>query len=330
MSHQSKQPEVMKTQRFLQSLNQRLTNWRRRYKALRRKNRLLVKARSQSSKNRRQRFLRNLISDTLLFLIKITANNEHRKRRIVVCSMAKSVNQRRKINTVILNWVHQKRFSVVLAIAVLSLTGVIGHKLYNQPQLKVGTLAPQTIRAPYTATIEDRRETEAQRKAVTRSSIPVLMVDTRITEKIDQNLQQLLNEGNEIRAAAGYFPFFDTSVLSIPTQHYLRSCSVSEWQALLLAIENASKQKYSGGSKASSPKSDLSTPYSPLPTQKTDFIQAIAELEAYRIKTSEQNLSSLIAQISQSRQAYAQARVQLLQLETNDSDTIYNGPTVRD
>ncbi|MBH8555572.1 HD family phosphohydrolase [Nostocaceae cyanobacterium CENA357] len=318
----------MKTQRFLRSLNQRWTHWRRRYKALRRKSRLLVKVRSQSSKNRRQRFLRNFISDTLLFLIKITANNEHRKRKIVVCSMAKSVNQRRGINTLILDWVHKKRFSVVLAIAILSLTGVVGHKLYNRPQLQVGNIAPQTIRAPYTATIEDRRETEAQRKAVSRSSIPVLIVDARITEKIDQNLQQLLNEGDEIRAAAGPFPFFDTSVLSISSQHYLRSCSVSEWQALVLALENTSKHKYSRGSQATSPKSDLSTPYSPLPTQKTDFTQAVAELETYRLTTSEQNLFSLIAQISQSRQAYTQASVQLLQLETNDSDTIYNGTVV--
>ncbi|MEA5503191.1 HD family phosphohydrolase [Halotia wernerae UHCC 0503] len=328
----------MKTQRFLQSLTQQLSHWRRWYKALRRKSQLLVKVRSQSSKSRRQRFFKSVISDILLYLIKITANNEHRKRKIVLGSMAKSVKQRRGINTVILDWVHQKRFSVVLAIAVLSLTGVIGHKLYNQPQLQVDTLAPQTIRAPYTATIEDQRETEAQRKVVSRSSIPVLTFDIQITEKIDQNLQQLLEEGNEIRAAAGSFPFFDTSVLSIPTQHYLRSCSVSEWQALLLAIENTSKQKSksllstynSRGSQANSPQSSLTTPYSPLPTQKIDFTQAVAELEAYRVKTSEQNLSSLIAQISQSRGAYAQASVQLLQLETNDSDTVYNGTVILD
>jgi cyclic-di-AMP phosphodiesterase PgpH len=328
----------MKTQRFLQSLTQQLTHWRRRYKALRRKSQLLAKVRSQSSKSRRKRFFRSVISDTLLYLIKITANNEHRKRKIVLGSMAKSVKQQRGINTVILDWVHKKRFCVVLAIAVLSLTGVIGHKLYNQPQLKVGTLAPQTIRAPYAATIEDRRETEAQRKVVSRSSIPVLMIDTRITEKIDQNLQQLLDEGNEVRAAAGPFPFFDTLVLSVTTQHYLRSCSVSEWQALLLAIEKTSKQKSglsfpkqnSRGSQANSFKLDLSTPYFPLLNQKTDFNQAVAELEAYRFTTSEQNLSSLIALISQSRQAYAQASVQLLQLETNDSDTVYNGTVLLD
>ncbi len=323
----------MKTQRLIQSLTQQLSHWRRRYKALRRKSQLLVKVRSQSSNSRRKRFFRSVISDILLYLIKITANNEHRKRKIVLGSMAKSVKQRRGINTVILDWVHQKRFFVVLAIAVLSLTGVIGHKLYNQPQLQVDTLAPQTIRAPYTDTIEDRQETEAQRQAVSGSSIAVLIIDTQITEKIDQNLQQLLEEGNEIRAAAGSFPFFDTSVLSIPTQHYLRSCSVSEWQALLLAIENTSKQK----SKLSlsqqnirNSKSDLSTSYSPLATQKTDFTQALAELEAYRFKTSEQNLSSLIAEISQSRQAYAQASVQLIQLETNDSDTVYNGTVLLD
>ncbi|WP_414550827.1 HD family phosphohydrolase [Anabaena sp. CCY 0017] len=157
--------------------------------------------------------------------------------------MAKTLRIRRGIDAVCLGWVHSKRSSVVLAIAVVSLTGVIGNKLYNQPQLAVGTPAPETMKAPYTASIEDKEETEAQRQAASRSSIPVLMVDVQRTERINKNLQQLLDEGNKIRTTAGVFPFFDTSVLSIPTQHYLRSCSASEWKTLLITLKNTSQQK---------------------------------------------------------------------------------------
>ena len=170
-------------------------------------------------------------------------NSEHQKPEIAHRTMAKTVRIRRGIDAVCLGWVHSKRSSVVLAIAVVSLTGVIGNKLYNQPQLAVGTPAPETMKALYTASIEDKEETEAQRQAASRSSIPVLMIDVQRTERINKNLQQLLDEGNKIRTTAGVFPFFDTSVLSIPTQHYLRSCSASEWKTLLITLKNTSQQK---------------------------------------------------------------------------------------
>ncbi|RCJ40727.1 phosphohydrolase [Nostoc minutum NIES-26] len=316
----------MKTQRFFQSFSEQLTYWRRQYEALRRKRKLLGTLRSESGNNRRRGLKRDIFSYIILFLLKISGNSEHQKREIALGSMAKSVKNHGGIDTSGLGWIHEQRSSVVLAIAIVSLTGVMGHKLYNQPQLKVGTPAPQTIKAPYTDTIEDKKETDAQRKAVSKSSMPVLMIDTQVTEKINQNLQQLLARGNEIRTTAGSFPFFDTSVLSVYIQHYLRSCSVSEWQALLATVENTSKQK----PRLSLPKQKIrglqNSPNSVLPTRSADFTQALAELETYRVTTSEQNLSSVIIQISQARQAYAQASVQFLQQEitNSESETIYN------
>ena len=140
-------------------------------------------------------------------------------------------------------WVKTKRYPAVFAIAVVLLTGVMGQKLYNQPQLQVGTIAPQTIRAPATARIENKKKTEEKRKAATQNFLPVLMIDARINAEIKQNLQQMLQEGNEIRTSVGSFPFFDTFILSVSTQRYLRSCSDSEWQAVLLAVENTGKHK---------------------------------------------------------------------------------------
>ncbi|QSJ17874.1 HD family phosphohydrolase [Nostoc sp. UHCC 0702] len=325
----------MKIQRFFQSLTRLLTHWRQWYKALRHKRQLLGAIKGKSGNNRSRRLKRDIKSYVLIYILKkITANSEHQKREIALGSMAKSVKNQVGIDKSGLGWVHEQRFTVILAIAIVSLTGVMGHKLYNQPQLKVGTRAPETIKAPYTATIEDKKETEAQRQAVSKSSLTVLMIDAEVTEKINQNLQQLLDLGNEIRTTAGSFPFFDTSVLSVYIQHYLRSCSAFEWQALLTALENNRKQKLglllpkqqNRGLQENYFHSQLSTPVGAqglaplLTTQKTDFAQAVAELQAYRTTTSEQNLSSLITQISQARQAYAQASAQLLQPETTNSD----------
>lgn len=333
-------------QQFLQLLNQQLTHWRRQSKALRRKGKLI---RSPKGKSHRRKLLRTMLKNIFLFLSKTNeksvgvAHRKHRrKQERALRSKIKSVKTKSSIYAVGLDWAYKQRYSVILAIAIVSLTGVIGHKLYNQTQLQVGNTAPQTITAPYTASIEDQKKTEAERKAVSNSSLQVLMVDARMNEQIKENLQQLLDDGNEIRTVAGAFPFFDPVVLSISSQRYLRSCPDSEWQAVLLAVKN-SKNQQNRQTPASShpsslaapnqkrqppikPKSDSQNPEKTEPvdfSQNTDFTQAIAELESYRLTNSEKNLSLLIAQISQTRQKYTQATAKLLKLETVSSEVVY-------
>jgi cyclic-di-AMP phosphodiesterase PgpH len=327
----------MKMQQFLQLFTQQLTQWRRQYKLLRRKEKLM---RSPKGKSHRRELLRTMLKNIFLFLSKTNEKSYRRKQEKALLSKAKSEKTQTSIYAVGLKWVHEQRSLVILAIALVSLTGIIGQKLYNQTQLQVGNPAPQTITAPYTASIEDRKKTEAERKAVSNSSLQVLMLDARMNEQINENLQQLLDDGNEIRAVAGAFPFFDSVVLSISTQRYLRSCPDLEWQALLLAIENSKNQqkKGIGRTTASSRPSSIAAPNqqrqlrtTPTPqktelvdfAQNTDFTQAEAELESYRLTTSEKNLSLLIAEISQVRQRYTQATAKLLQLETVNPEAIY-------
>ncbi|BCL36894.1 HD family phosphohydrolase [Nostoc sp. MS1] len=269
--------------------------------------------------------------------------------------MAKSLKNKSWISAVRLGWVHEQRSSVVLAIAIVSFTGVLGHKLYNQPKLKIGTIAPQTIKAPYTDSIEDKEETENRRKAVSKSSAPVLMIDAKTTAQIDQNLQKTLIEGNEIRITAGSFPFYDTSILSLSSQDYLRSCPESEWQMMLVALDSINQKKLGSfwnkpsdnQKKQKFANSDTQTSSSGVPSPnislgqvsqaqggstkidtevatKLEFMQALAELSTYRVKTAEQNLSSLINRITQAREAYAQASVQLLHIDTIATQTVYH------
>ncbi|WP_118168721.1 HD family phosphohydrolase [Nostoc sphaeroides] len=315
----------MKIKQFLQFLTQQLTNWRRQYKGLRRKGKLM---RSPKSKTQRRELLRTVLKNIILFLSKTNDKSERRKQERALNSKTKSVKTKSTIYAVCLNWVHEQRSLVILAIALVSLTGVIGHKLYNQTQIQIGNPAPQTITAPYTASIEDQKKTESQRQAVSQASLQVLMVDGRMNEQIKENLQKLLDDGNEIRAVAGAFPFFDPIILSISTQRYLRSCADSEWQALLVAVENTKIQhkKPTGRTVASSAPNQAPTPQKTKPvdfSQNTDFTQAVAELESYGVTPSEKNLSLVIAQISQARQRYTQANAKLLQLETVTPEAVY-------
>ncbi|AKG21856.1 HD family phosphohydrolase [Calothrix sp. 336/3] len=216
-----------------------------------------------------------------------------------------------------------QRSPVIVAIAVLSLTGMMGHKLYTQPQLKVGTTAPETIKATSTRTIEDKKQTRLQRDSASKVSLPVLMVDGEVNQKIDRNLQKILNEGNEIRLTAGSFPFFNSSYLSLSTQDYLRGATEAEWQSLLQVIEYRQQQNSLKVTLHKLRTQQGSVKKTPDFFPKPDFTQAVAELEAYRISTSPDNLSSLLNQISQVRQKYRQGKSKLAKLISTKPDSIY-------
>ncbi|MEA5579114.1 HD family phosphohydrolase [Anabaena sp. UHCC 0451] len=325
----------MKTQRFLQSLTQQLRQWRRQYKVLCRKGKWLGLVSSSKTHSRHKKLLRVIIKNLLLYLLPTSEEGGHLQGRKAPQSTATSLKSNHGIYAVFFSWLHQKRSVVILVIAVVSLTAVMGHELYNQPQMKIGTLAPQTFIAPYTASIEDRQQTEAERKIVQANSQPVLMINAQKNEQINENLRQLIEDGNELRAIAGAFPFFDASILSIPSQQYLRSCGEPEWQKLKIALENYQLQNYQSKSSTTgryqfsrsipSQLSRLSTPVIKEESQivKPDVDQALAELKAYSLTAPNKNLSLLITQISQVRADYGQASSKLLQMEAERKQSVY-------
>lgn len=199
----------------------------------------------------------------------------------------------------------KKRPQVVWFLAVVSLTSVMGNRFYNQPKLDVGKASPLTIRAPFTASVEDIKTTEEKRKAARTGSIPVLMLDNAITPKIYQDLQQFLDKAEELRQQSGSFPFAETTVLSDSTQQYLRQTQEWEWQAVLAATNN---EQHTEQSASSAGLLDA--------TQKQRhlfFAQAVSELQSYHQLSSPQAFSALINSITLARQGYAQALRQLSQ-----------------
>jgi len=198
----------------------------------------------------------------------------------------------------------QKRYhsKAIFILAVISLTVVLGHRFYNQPRLAVGTIAPQTITAPYSARVEDVETTRAERKAARSVSVPVLTIDEAVNKQVQAQLQQALDWGNEIRFSAGNFPFVETSVLSKSVQHYLRSCSEAEWQLILATIKNTNKTTPSAEGLVNN-----------------KLAEASLELQAYGWKTSLENVLELIPKVAQARQKYAQAKLKLTQQSNNSA-----------
>ena len=223
-------------------------------------------------------------------------------------------------------------YPVVFTLSVVSLTGVMGHKLYNQPKLKPQTIAPQTIIAPKNGLIEDLEQTKNKRQAASQSSLPVLMVDTSVNKQIDQKLQQLLSQINKLRTTAGSFPFVNSSILSLASQVYLRSCNDREWEKLQAAVEDYSKEKSKGLTGKSSRIHQLQTK----PQKKyvangsSEFDQIVAEIVAYRLNTSAQNLSGLFSEISTARQGYIQSRTQLSQIVDTQQQSIFAQSNILD
>lgn len=203
------------------------------------------------------------------------------------------------------------RTPIVLVVAVMSLTSSMGHHFYNQPKLDVGTIAPNTILAPFDAKVEDSKATESKRKEARQGLVPVLTIDSEANQEIYQKLQQTIDRIDEVRQQIGAFPYIKTSILSISTQLYLRRCPEWEW----LTVVAATDTKISGQEtdkltdREFSPAPPLprsSAPISPLslsPLQQ----QAVAELQAYQRSTSPPALSKLLNNIASVRSRYAQA-----------------------
>lgn len=218
---------------------------------------------------------------------------------------------------------HKPHPPVVLAIAVVSLTSAIGYRFYNEPKLDVNTIAPQTLKAPDSAVVEDTRTTEESRKAARTGAIPVLMIDPTVNQRIYQSLQRSLDYGNELRQAAGAFPFVETATLSTATQQYLRKAEEWEWRAVVDAAKSDSPNPIVAPPASVSPPAQ-SNANADSSSQQT----AIIELQSYRRTASPEDFSALQELISRARQRYA-AALEALRDSDTESNSVYDATLLR-
>ncbi|MEG3841461.1 HDIG domain-containing metalloprotein [Microcoleus sp. herbarium14] len=193
---------------------------------------------------------------------------------------------------------NQARSPMLALVAVVSLSSTLGHRFYNQPKLDVGTKAPQTIKAPKSASIPDYKTTEEQRKAARIGAVAILMLDRAVDRQIEQELQQFWQQGNEMRRAVGPFPFAGLSALSSAVQVYLRGCPEWEWRSILAQV---------GDNSATSERLSLDSQPSAAQTQNKSQQDAIAQLQAYSREVRAEDFQSLTDSISSARLRYLNA-----------------------
>lgn len=201
---------------------------------------------------------------------------------------------------------------VILLIAVISLTSSIGYHFYNEPQLRVDAIAPQTLSAPESVTVEDSETTEENRRAARVGAIPVLMIDSAIDQEIYQSLQRLLEEGDDWRRQTGAFPFIDPSVLSTNTQNVLRQANEKHWNAILAAVEQAALPNSTLSNSEQLEKRLTANRFS------SSEQVAILELQIYRRTHSTEDFFALEQLITRARQRYT-AAIASLSMPSNES-----------
>lgn len=173
---------------------------------------------------------------------------------------------------------------IMFGIAAISLTGVIGYRFYNQPQLAVGRLATSTITATQDAQFLDEKTTEEKRKEIRAGIVPRLKRDETLTKQLEQNRRNLLAQINQLRAIGQPFPFIDPKILSLTEQQYLRSCPDEKWQYIFKLLQ-------------SQPPSTNPDP---------ELAQVSQRLRKTIKSLSAEELNSLILKIKTARRNYAQ------------------------
>lgn len=126
---------------------------------------------------------------------------------------------------------------VILIVAWVTLTSVVGYRFYNQPQLTVGKISPIRIEAPRDAEFEDTKTTAEKLKEVQRGVVPILKQNKDVTAQIKLQFAKYLGLIEQLRIQTQPFPFFNRKFISLPNQQYLRSCSQKELTTILGLVD---------------------------------------------------------------------------------------------
>jgi membrane-associated HD superfamily phosphohydrolase len=108
----------------------------------------------------------------------------------------------------------QRNSLIILIVAIVSFTSVVGYRFYNQPQLAVGKESPERIEAPRDAQFEDIGTTEQKRREVRQGIVPILKQNKELTLQIQNRLTKELQEIGQLRNLARPFPFTSEKIFS--------------------------------------------------------------------------------------------------------------------
>lgn len=209
-------------------------------------------------------------------------------------------------------------------IAVASVTSSFGYRFYSTPQLRPGTLAPETISAPRTEKVIDEKETENRRKQIRTGSYTVLKINLELNEELKQTLQSLLAPGNYLRRQTGELPYVDESLLPLETQRYLRQLSDSQWQQITEVLKTfpLDETREQESEEASEVNDSVPDPQYPL-VLNPQLQGAIAQLQSLKEESSASEWAQVLFTISEARNNYEFALHELQTQQQGNSNPLY-------
>ncbi|MBD2260147.1 HDIG domain-containing metalloprotein [Pseudanabaena sp. FACHB-2040] len=216
---------------------------------------------------------------------------------------------------------------LIYAVAVLSLTASLGQRFYNQPELQVGTAAPETVAAPRDASVVDATATEDRQRAARSGALRVLRIDVEANVRINRTLNSLLQQASMLRSQAGQFPFTSTEVLSTPVQRYVRRADEAEWvelSSLVLPAVSATSGEVSTPVLA---QLEASERFQALPWVQR---KTVREMLGYRQRTSQQKFLELQIQIAGARRQYQRAKDSLKKMASSEQSDVFLNPAALD
>lgn len=219
-------------------------------------------------------------------------------------------------------------FVLILLFAIISLTSIVGYRFYNQPQLTVGKISPVTIKAPRAGKFEDTKTTLEKRQEVQTGIVPILKRNEDITTQIKTELTDYLDKIDKLRKLTQPFPFYDTQILSLNSQQYIRSCDDSEFTVAIASAydDNNIPATYDASPTRRARKfidDELDTKNFPLANSANFDVQlqqVILELRKYRQESLNSEFNNLISQITLTRYRYAQGWKSFNQKQHNHLD----------
>ncbi|MCL2933734.1 MAG: HDIG domain-containing protein [Trichodesmium sp. MAG_R03] len=254
------------------------------------------------------------------------------------------------------HWSNLVTSPMLVVLGVVSLTATMGRRHYNQPELKEGATATETILVPQDDTVSDHELTNKRLESARLGDITVVMIDQSVNQRVDHELAEILTLGNQARDIVANFPFVNTGILSTITQRHLRQVSQQKWQAIQKIVKEQLQERPPGpeSKKTAFARSNqnivkvrsknnniiqqisadekLSEGSSILAgNKKNSYIvisnidkRAISELLTYRKKSLFENYLRILEEVSQARNFYKKATELLAQEQENEGYQVYD------
>ncbi|MBL1208654.1 MAG: hypothetical protein FWJ34_02655, partial [Geminocystis sp. GBBB08] len=141
---------------------------------------------------------------------------------------------------IIFRWICKIHSPVMVLLSVSTFTGLISYRFYNQPELAVGTISPTKIIAPRNGDFVDDITTEELKKKTRSGLLPVFKQDINLTQKIQIKIEEKLQQIDNIRSLKNNTYAISHNILSLSEQEDLSFLSESQWQQILLHVNNSS------------------------------------------------------------------------------------------